>query len=122
MSHVVVVKTEIRDGNAVAAACRRLGIETPHHGVAQLYERDVEGLIVKLPNWRYPVVVNLESGEVAKDDYGGNWGAPAVLQEFFQAYAIEKAKLEARRAGHTVTEQPLHDGSVKLTIQVGGEA
>ena len=36
--------------------------------------------------------------------------------------AVEKAKLEARRKGHTVFEQPLSDGSIKLTIQVGGVA
>ena len=37
-----------------------------------------------------------------------------------QAYAIERARLEARRRGHTVVEQPLKDGSVKLTVTVGG--
>ena len=36
--------------------------------------------------------------------------------------AFEKARIEARRKGYTVTEQPLHDGSVKLTIQVTGGA
>lgn len=36
--------------------------------------------------------------------------------------AFEKAKLEARKKGHTVFEQPLHDGSIKLTIRVGGVA
>jgi hypothetical protein len=33
--------------------------------------------------------------------------------------AFEKGKNEARRRGHSVTEQPLEDGSVKLTINVG---
>ena len=37
-------------------------------------------------------------------------------------YAVEKARIEARRQGHSVTEQPLADGSIKLTIQVGGGA
>ena len=34
--------------------------------------------------------------------------------------AIEKARLEARKRGHDVVEQALPDGSVKLTISVGG--
>jgi hypothetical protein len=33
---------------------------------------------------------------------------------------VEKSKIEARRQGHSVTEAQLSDGSVKLTINVGG--
>lgn len=36
--------------------------------------------------------------------------------------AVEKAKIEARKKGHSVTEQSLADGSIKLTVQVGGAA
>ena len=41
---------------------------------------------------------------------------------FFDVYsdAFEKTKLEARRKGYAVTESPLADGSVKLTVQVTG--
>ena len=35
---------------------------------------------------------------------------------------IEKAKLEARSRGHSITEQSLSDGSIKLTVQVTGGA
>ena len=48
------------------------------------------------------------------------WGEQQHLDAFLQTYAVEKAKVEARRRGHSVTEQPLADGSIKLTIQVGG--
>jgi hypothetical protein len=34
-------------------------------------------------------------------------------------YAVEKAKIEARKKGHTVSEQTLTDGSVKLQILEG---
>ena len=33
---------------------------------------------------------------------------------------MEKARIEARKRGHSVVEQPLADGSIKLTITVGG--
>jgi hypothetical protein len=33
---------------------------------------------------------------------------------------VEKARLEARRRGHAVVEQALADGSIKLSIRVGG--
>jgi hypothetical protein len=39
-----------------------------------------------------------------------------------QSYAVEKAKIEARRRGHVCTEQQLADGSIKLTVQVQGGA
>jgi hypothetical protein len=42
------------------------------------------------------------------------------LAEFLQAYAVERAKIEARKKGHTISEQTLADGSIKLTIQVAG--
>ena len=42
------------------------------------------------------------------------------LDHFVQAYAVEKAKQEARHRGHSTTEQTLPDGSIKLTIQVAG--
>ena len=53
---------------------------------------------------------------------GGHWGKQERLDEFLQAYAVEKTKLEAIRKGYSVMEQPLTDGSVKLTIHVGGVA
>ena len=54
------------------------------------------------------------------DNYLGKWGEQRELDRLLQMYAVEKAKIEARRRGHAVTEQPLSDGSVKLTIQVTG--
>jgi hypothetical protein len=59
---------------------------------------------------------------VRYDNYNGRWGEQAQLDRFLQAYAVEKAKIEARKRGHTVTEQSLTDGSIKLTVSVGGAA
>ena len=50
------------------------------------------------------------------------WGEQRQLDAFLQAYTVEKARIEARKKGHSVTEQQLADGSIKLTIQVGGGA
>ena len=48
------------------------------------------------------------------------WGQQEHLDGFLQSYAVEKARIEARKRGHSVVEQALPDGSVKLTIQIGG--
>ena len=50
------------------------------------------------------------------------WGDQKALDRFLQAYAAERAKIEARKKGYSVTEQSLQDGSIKLTIQVTGGA
>jgi hypothetical protein len=120
MSHIVQIKTEVRDGIAVQAACHRLGLEAPVLGTVTLFATEASGLLVRLPGWIYPVVFDTRSGQVRFDNYGGRWGEQAQLDRFLQAYAVEKTKIEARRKGHTVFEQTLDNGSIKLTVTVGG--
>jgi len=122
MSHTVKIATEVRDAQAVCLACQRLSLPTPVEGKARLFAEDVLGLAVHLPEWQYPVVFDTNTGQVRYDNYGGRWGDKARLDRFLQAYAVEKAKIEARRKGYSVIEQELANGSIKLTVQVGGEA
>ncbi|MBX3452771.1 MAG: DUF1257 domain-containing protein [Planctomycetaceae bacterium] len=122
MSHVVEIQTEVRDIVAVRAACERLKWPSPVIGSHRLYQGTLVGLGVELPKWRYAVVCDIASGQLRYDNFGGRWGDQARLDEFLQSYAVEKAKIEARRKGHTCTEQPLADGSIKLTVNVGGAA
>ena len=116
MSHIVTVKTEVRDPIAVAAACRRLGLPEPVLGTAQLFSDRATGLLVKLPGWLYPVACDTATGELKFDNYGGSWGPQEHLDHFMQSYAVEKATLEARKKGYSVSEQPLEDGSIRLQI------
>jgi hypothetical protein len=118
----VTIKTEVRDVGAVTAACQRLQLPQPEQGNHAVFTTRVTGLAVSLPDWTYPVVCDLGTGQLRYDNYGGRWGEQEHLDAFLQAYAVEKAKLEARRQGHVVTEQQLSDGSIKLSIQVGGAA
>jgi hypothetical protein len=120
VSHIVTIQTEVRDPTAVCAACDRLRLPAPAFGTAQLFNAEETGLLVRLSGWRYPLVCQTESGRLAYDNYRGAWGEQRELDRFLQAYAIEKARLEARKQGHDVQETALADGSVQLTIQVGG--
>ncbi len=122
MSHIVQIQTEVRDPAAVRAACERLKLPLPTEGTVRLFSSEVTGLAVQLPGWQYPVVCQPATGRVQYDDYNGRWGNKQELERFLQCYAVEKAKIEARKRGHSVTEQPLADGSIKLTIRVGGAA
>lgn len=120
MSHIVQIKTQVRDRSAVEAACRRLGLAPPEQGTVELFSGQTTGLIVKLPDWRYPVVFDTSKAEAKYDNYGGMWGDQKELDRFMQAYAVEKAKIEARKSGHSVTEHTLANGSIRLRIQVAG--
>ena len=122
MSHIVTIKTEVRDGAAVAAACRRLGLPEPANGTAQLYGGQVSGLLVQLPDWLYPVVIDTASGAIRYDNFGGCWGDEQHLHWFVQAYVVERARSEARKKNYVMTEQSLSDGSVLVEIEVGGSA
>ena len=122
MSHIVKLQTQVRDEAAVIAACQRRQLAAPERGKHRLFSREVEGLAVRLRDWQFPAVCQLETGELLFDNFGGRWGEQRELDGFIQAYAVEKARIEARRRGHSVTEQSLADGSIKLTVQVGGVA
>ena len=119
MSHIVSVSTKVRDPAAVTAACHRLNLTAPHQGTAQLFSGPATGLIVQLPDWQYPLVIDTKTGNIQFDNFNGHWGSQEKLDQFLQAYAVEKAKLEARRKGYQVHEQSLQNGSIKLQIIEG---
>jgi len=116
MSHLVKIQTKVRDPVAVAAACERLKLPSPEQKTVKLFSAEATGLAVEFPGWRYPVVCDLTIGALQYDNFGGHWGEEAQLHKFLQSYAVEKAKLEARKAGHTATEQQLADGSIRVQI------
>jgi hypothetical protein len=122
LSHVVEIRTEVRDPEAVAVACCRLALPEPVRGTAQLYSGQATGLLVRLPDWLYPVVIDADTGTIRYDNYGGAWGDEQHMHRFLQAYVVERARCEARRKSYVTTEQSLHDGSILVEIEVGGSA
>ena len=122
MSHIVEIKTQVKDANAVRAGCNRLRLPQPVQGTHRLFSGVASGLGVQLPDWRYPVVCDVATGKIDFDNYNGRWGKQEELDRMLQSYAVEKAKIEARKKGHSVTESQLTDGAIKLTISVGGGA
>lgn len=119
MSHIVQIQTRIHDPTAVASACVRLGLPAPTQGTAQLFSGSATGLLVQLPGWQYPVVIDTAIGTVRYDNYGGSWGDQRHFDRLLQMYAVEKARLEARRQGYSVQETPLANGAIRLQIQEG---
>ena len=116
MSHIVTISTKVRDTNAISAACQHLALAAPVHGTAKLFSAQVSGLLVQLPGWQYPVVVDPETGTMQFDNFGGSWGEQKELDRFLQRYAVEVARQEARRKGHVFTEQQLDNGNIRVQI------
>ena len=119
MSHIVTIATKVTDPEAVKSACRRLNLEAPIFGEHRMFDGRATGWAVRLSNWTYPVVCDTATGAVRYDNYGGRWGDTAQLDGFMQAYAAEKAKMEARKKGYTCQEAKQPDGSIRLTIHAG---
>ena len=79
MSHIVEIKTEIRDPVAIHAACQRLTLPEPVFGEVKLFSTSATGWAVQLPDWRYPVVCDVNTAKIAYDNYEGRWGDPRQL-------------------------------------------
>jgi hypothetical protein len=122
VSHIVQIQTQVKDPAAALQACYRLALKLPVQGTVRLFSGQVTGLAVQLPGWHYPAVFDVATGQAHFDNFGGRWGDQKELDRFLQVYACEKAKIEARKQGHIVSEQQLTDGSIKLTVQVAGGA
>lgn len=115
MSHTFNMQTEIRDTAALRNACHRLNVRC-EHGVHKLFQTEEIGHGVFLNDWRYPVVVK-DGGELAYDNYNGQWGDEARLNELKAYYGIEKAKIEARKQGHSVYES-YNDQTRELELKI----
>jgi hypothetical protein len=122
MSHVVTIETLVRDPAAISLACERLKLPSPRHGTFELFATQATGWSVQLPGWTFPIVCDTQSGKVLYDNFEERWGSTSELNTFLQRYAVEAARLAARRQGHTVLEQAQADGSIRLVIQAGGAA
>jgi hypothetical protein len=122
LSHIVTIKTEVRDLAAITAACHRLALPDPLQGTAELFSSKRTGLLIGLPDWLYPVVIDTTTGQAHYDNFGGHWGNEKHLNRFLQAYAVERTSIEARKKNYITTEQTMADGSIIVEIEVGGSA
>lgn len=123
MSHLVVINIELKNKQAVIAACNRLIRsqkqlwKTEENTKIRYHDGSVaEGMAVYIPGWRYPIVITSD-GTVKGDNYGGSWGDPALLNKLKQAYGVETAKSLMRRYSAPVIETQNEDGSVTLAVR-----
>lgn len=114
MSHTVTIETKFRSESALRAACDALELDAPERGEAQFYDRSThEGTLVRLPGWKYPIVVD-DEGAVHFDNYNGSWGRMETLNNFRQQYS--RAVVQETMGGEWMFEQSDdEDGAIRLT-------
>ena len=125
MSHVAKIDIEIRDLDALGAACRRVEGELLREQTH--YSSYQQGLTcdhaIRFAGCRYEVGVTRR----AEGGYDLNWDdyAPGGLLarlgpgagKLVQAYGVEAATRAARRQGYAVTETVQSDGAVLLHVR-----
>lgn len=123
MSHFTTIKTQIRDAEALRAACAELGLELiPNAEARGYYTQTTKGDFVIRLKGPYDVALNRQpdgtfamttdwfNGDVERE-VGPNFG------KLTQFYAVNKATAEARKKGWTVQRKQVGE-SIKLTIGV----
>jgi hypothetical protein len=144
MSHVAKIEIEIKDLEALRAACERIGcvfvegqqtyqwygIHVGDYPLPQGFKKEELGRCehaIKVPGATYEVgVVTRRDGKPGYTlmwDFYSSGGLQRVLGanggRLVQAYATEAAKRAARRAGHSVTETVNANGAIVLRVRMG---
>ncbi len=115
MSHVATIALEFRDPAALGEAAATCGLGLIQDTVRFYDGTRVTGTVIRLPGWRYPVVVDAV-GRLHYDHYEGRWGDLAQLHRFRQAYAEAATTRYARAAGYLITRTTQADGTVRLAL------
>ena len=122
MSHFTSIQTQIRDLDALADACKELGVELVNGGEARGYAGQTRkgDAVVKLKG-PYDIALNRrEDGNYALTT---DWWNGHVEKEvgvgfgkLLQLYGVHKATREARKKGYLASRKTLPNGAIKLTI------
>ena len=123
MSHFTKIETEIRDLEALRAACKELGLELAENAVARGYAtHKIHGQQVIRLKGPYDIALNREANGAfaiqadlwqgyVENEVGKNFG------KLKQLYGVHKTIREAQRKGHLVNRQNLRGGKIRLSLQ-----
>jgi hypothetical protein len=122
MSHFTTINTQIKDTEALRAACQELGLSLLQNTTARgYYNNTTKGELVirlkgpydialnKQPDGSFGFTADLWAGHV-EQEVGNGYG------RLLQLYGVHKALREARRKGLLVKRSQQQNGAIKLTI------
>ena len=129
MSHFTTIQTQVRDVDALAAACDELGLKLVRDADARGYgtNRRHGDLVIQIESGPYDVALNRQQdGTYAlATDWWGSHVEKVVGKGYgrlLQLYGVHKAQAEARRKGLTCRRRQQRDGSIKLVIGLSGRS
>ena len=111
MSHFTSISAEIRDLEALRVAVARCGGEIVENAECRYYYgTQQKEIVIKLPGSKYDAALERQtdgSYRLTADWYQGHVAQYLGTNgdNLLQLYAVEKAKLEGRRRGYSVTER-----------------
>ena len=122
MSHFTEIKTQIKDIEALRAACQELGLTLLQNADARgYYENQIKGDYVvqlkgpydialnKQPDGTFGLTADLWQGHVERE-VGQKYGT------LLQLYGVHKATMEARKKGLSVLRRHQPNGAIKLVL------
>lgn len=122
MSHFTTINTQIKDIEALRAACKEMKLELVGNAEARGFvEQKVKGDYVLKLRGPYDVALNKQRD----GSYGltTDWWNGHVEKEvgtkfgrLLQLYGVHKAIMEARKKGLAVLRRLKQDGSIKLVL------
>ena len=117
MSHIVKSKVEMKNKGCLLKAAEALGLQHLGNKTHTLYNRQTAaGHGFKLPDWKYAVVINTDTGEAKYDNYGGAWGKQVELDKLVQEYSLRVAEEQALMSGFTSERQLQENGDIELNM------
>jgi hypothetical protein len=122
VSHFTTINTQVKDIEALRAACKEIGLELVQNATARWFaSQTLKGDYVIKLRGPYDVALNRQqdgsyglttdwwNGHVEKE-LGKNFG------KLLQLYGVHKATMEARKKGLGVLRRQKTDGSIKLIL------
>lgn len=124
MSHIVTVKTQFKDGEILLNTLKKFNVcisSGERHSVTMFGSTVEADISFKLPGWRYPVAVDLKTGEVKFDNYGGSWGQIEEFDKVHQQYTLDVAEAtqdvqQLIAQGWQTTQETQPNGDVHLVL------
>jgi hypothetical protein len=134
MSHLAVIKIEVKDLEAVKAACQEMGL-TFHQGQTHYGRLNEQAALIQgqcahaisHPSWDFcgdkleiGLVKSATGYRLEMDDWntGPAQNVGKDAGKFLQLYAVHKATLECKRKGYLVTRSFGESGKIRLQVSV----
>lgn len=117
MSHTVTGNIKITNEEALQRVIEEHKLTLLPKKKHQLFEGEYEGVAVKLDGWRYPVIINTETGDFWYDNYNGQWGHQAELDKFIQDYTLQTMLMAAEANNYMFQTVEMDNGDIELICE-----